>query len=329
MSAHSTSIPGRGFLWQTAQLLGLLLTAALLVALWQWPHLSLRVLWYAIIPVLPAVFLVHPGLWRNVCPLATLNMLPGRYSRGRVLGPRGIGLATGFGIVLLAALVPARRFVFNTDGPALAMVVIAVALLSLAMGFVFDRKAGFCNAFCPVLPVERLYGQDPLTDVSNPRCPTCTLCTRKGCVDLTPRRSAQAAASASGHRWLFTPYGTFAAAFPGFVVSYYLVPDGGWADAGSVYLRIASGSVLSWAVVASVVAGFRPKSRAALPVLGIFALGLYYWFGAPGIAEAWSLGSSFTLSVRIASLILIGVWLWRRPSRSDVGPRASRSSALG
>src|SRR4051812_28650026 len=68
-------------LWQTGQVAGLMLTVALLTGLWFEPEPTLRVLWYAIIPVLPAVFLIQPGIWRNVCPLVTLNTLPGTRSR--------------------------------------------------------------------------------------------------------------------------------------------------------------------------------------------------------------------------------------------------------
>ena len=55
-------------------------------------------------------------------------------------------------------LVPARRFLCNEHGIALAVVVISVAVAALAFGAVFDFKAGFCNAICPGLPVEKLYG---------------------------------------------------------------------------------------------------------------------------------------------------------------------------
>lgn len=311
MSVETESLPHRAGLWHAAQVLGLALTIALLLGLWSRPDSALKVLWYAVIPVLPAVFLVHPGLWRNVCPLATLNMISGKWSRGWTLDAGKAKWATVMGIALLALLVPARRVVFNTDGPALAAVIVAVALLALVLGFLFDRKAGFCNAICPVLPVERLYGQNPLGSVSNPRCPSCTLCTARGCLDLAPRRSASQAVRGAERWWTLTSYGAFAAAFPGFVVAYYLVPDGGWVDVPAVYATVAVGSAVSWAAVSVLLALLGTESRRALPFLGATALGLYYWFGAPGIAEVWGVGDAFATITRVAALGLIAFWLWR------------------
>lgn len=302
--------------WVATQYLGLLATMGLLAGLMLYPEPSLRILWYAVISVLPAVFLLHPALWRNVCPLATLNMLPGGRSKGLKIDATTARYATIVGLFLLALLVPARRFVFNTNGPLLAAVIVVVALLALALGFVYERKAGFCNAICPVLPVERLYGQGPLMAVENPRCPTCTLCTAKGCLDLVPARSAQQAVGrAEGRRWLFTAYGAFAAAFPGFVVAYYLIPDGTWADAGQIYLQIGAGAAASWALVGVLALPFRLEARAALPLLGALALALYYWYGAPGIADAWQFPFAFTSAVRVGALALVALYLYRNRSR--------------
>ena len=33
-------------------------------------------MWKVIIPTLPLLFLVAPGLWRNLCPLAASNQTP-------------------------------------------------------------------------------------------------------------------------------------------------------------------------------------------------------------------------------------------------------------
>ena len=46
----------------------------------------------------------------------------------------------------------------------------AAGLAAWMLGRRGERKAGFCNALCPILPVERLYGQAPLVAAGNPRC---------------------------------------------------------------------------------------------------------------------------------------------------------------
>src|SRR5690606_39768035 len=108
---YSTSNP----LWRLASLLGLVLTAVLLLGLVVRPTLTLHLLWDMIIPLLPLVFLANPMIWRNVCPLGTLNRLTGASADRRA--PSRSVLRGGWvvGIVLLAILVPARRFLFNED----------------------------------------------------------------------------------------------------------------------------------------------------------------------------------------------------------------------
>src|SRR5581483_4900875 len=97
-------------LWRAAQMTGLFLTVALLAALLCWPKPALHVLWDMVIPILPATFLVNPLVWRNVCPLATLNASTGQHIGRRAIPSRLLHAAWIVGLVLLAALVPARRF---------------------------------------------------------------------------------------------------------------------------------------------------------------------------------------------------------------------------
>ena len=50
-----------------------LVVAALLIAV---PDTGLFVMWKVVIPLLPLLFLVAPGVWRNICPLAASNQTP-------------------------------------------------------------------------------------------------------------------------------------------------------------------------------------------------------------------------------------------------------------
>ena len=70
--------------WATAQFLGLVTTVLFIIGFFVRPHTALNTLWNAAIPLLPATFLINPILWRNSCPLATLNMLPNRFGGRRV-----------------------------------------------------------------------------------------------------------------------------------------------------------------------------------------------------------------------------------------------------
>ena len=174
-------------------------------------------------------------------------------------------------------------------------------------------KAGFCNAICPVLPVERLYGQRPLARIDNPRCAPCTMCTIKGCIDLATAKSiAQTLGRARrSHTWLSAWYGVFVAAFPGFVVGYYTTQDGPLATAGTVYLTIAAWAGGSYILTQLVVRAFRIRSALAIPALAAVAFALYYWFAAALIAPALRLTDAGTVGIRAAALALIVAWFWR------------------
>jgi hypothetical protein len=319
---HSNHEP-LGLSWKVAQMIGVALTGLLVAGLFLRPEMTLNVLWYAVVPILPATFLVSPALWRNVCPLATLNVWTNRTASRSPLSP---GMTAKFGVVgvvLLGALVPARRFVFNSDGPVLAVVIIGVAVLAAVSGFIFPVKSGFCNGLCPILPVERLYGHRPLITIPNPRCVPCTTCTVGGCIDLAPRKSAvyPLGRARSSHLWLTTSYGIFAASFPGFVLGYFTVVDGPMSSALGVYLHIALWASLSFGVTAFVVGLINIGSQQAITALAAAGAGIYYWFAASSTAVALSLPGSFVPITRVVTLTLVAVWWLRSSPRVDADQR--------
>lgn len=304
--------PASSPLWRWAQASGVVLTLVLLAGLISRPATTLHVLWDMVIPILPAVFLVNPLLWRNVCPLATLNSLTGRSVGSRSLGSDLAGWAWVAGIVLLALLVPARRFLFNVNGLVLAATIVAVALLAVVAGLLFARRAGFCNALCPVLPVEKLYGQAPLLRVANPRCTDCSLCTPIGCIDLANSKTIPQTVGPARRDtgWVTTPFGAFAAAFPGFIVGYFTLENGDVGMALPVYTHVALAALISFALVAVITFVARLKAKLMFPVLGAMAFALYYWFAAPPLAAAYGI-AVVGVPLRIAALLLAGVWLGR------------------
>jgi hypothetical protein len=311
--------------WRAAQIAGVLLTVVLLAGLLIRPDLTLHVLWDMVIPILPAVFLVNPMLWRNACPLATLNTWSGARVGSRMLGAERSSQMWTIGIVLLAVLVPARRFLFNTQGPALAATILAVGLLALAAGLLFSRRAGFCNALCPVLPVEKLYGQAPLLRVPTQRCADCSLCTPVGCIDLA---STKVVAQTVGRArrdsgWVATPFGIFAAAFPGFIIGYFTLENGGLATAGSVYAQIAMAALVSYVIVAGITVIGDLGARIILPILGAMAFALYYWYSAPPLAEAWGVAAA-GIPLRVLAVGFAFYWLARALS---AGGRAAHPHA--
>ena len=58
---------------RAGSIVGALAVAALLLVV---PDTGLFVMWKVVIPLLPLLFLIAPGLWRNLCPLAASNQTP-------------------------------------------------------------------------------------------------------------------------------------------------------------------------------------------------------------------------------------------------------------
>lgn len=314
-------------LWRIAQLAGVGLTLALLAALFLRPAGALTILWSLVIPLVPASLLVAPHLWRNVCPLATLNMASNGLLARRSPSPRLIAGGAVAGMVLLWVMVPARRILFNTDATMLAVTIAAVAVLALVLGAVFEAKSGFCNALCPVLPVERLYGQAPFIELSNPRCDGCSHCSVKGCIDLAPAHAIAPVVTTmgTGRAWWWSAFGIFAAGFPGFVLGYYLVPDGPLTSALATYGTVAAVTVASSVLTVVLASTFTVSARDMMPVLAAAAAGVYYWFASPILAGTLALGPAGAVVLRVVFLGLVGVWLVRAVGKArDRVPERAR-----
>lgn len=310
MSSIRLPLVARSPLWTIARNSGMVLLVVLFLAMTQWPRATVNLLWNNVIPLLPAVFLINPMIWRNVCPLATLNELTGHRNARPALSTPTLVRFWAVGIVLLFVLVPARRFIFNEHPLPFAVTVLAVGGIALGLGLLVSRRGGFCNTLCPVLPVEKLYGQSPLIAVGSSRCMDCSQCTTAGCIDLAGKRSArQSVKSGQGLSWMLNPFGIFAASFPGFVISYYLTQNTTLTDAGGVYLTVALWTLGSLLLVSTVVGFLRLEANQVLPLLGGAAFGLYYWFGAPGLAAAYHLPPLGAAIIRGAMFGLLAFWL--------------------
>jgi hypothetical protein len=195
-----------------------------------------------------------------------------------------------------------------------------VAALALVAGYFAPRRSGFCNSLCPVLPVEKLYGQAPLVALGSARCGDCARCTPVGCIDLVGRRSAvRSVRGVRGEQWLRSPFGVFACAFPGFVIGYFTTANGAGATALGTYAHVTMWSAGSLVLIAAFVLVTRVRASRMLLVLGGLSVGIYYWFAAPKLAEAYGGGAGAWIGLRGVALCFVGLWLLqglRRERRS-------------
>lgn len=305
--------PRHARLWALARWTAFLAVPVLLVLLVLTPDAALTALWYVIIPVLPATFFLTPALWRGICPLATLNELGNRIGTPRALSPKAAAALGALGLVLFHVMVPGRRILFNANGPALVVTVGLVGALAVAAGAIWSVRSAFCNALCPVLPVEMLYGQAPLLPLARGRCPTCTVCTPRGCLDLSERKTIPQVLGPTrrSQAWIVSPFGVFAAALPGFIVGYSVLTDGPLASAGTVYLTTLGASLISYLVTALVVLVTKLRASTAMILLAAAAGGLYYWFAGPVIATQLAADRFLSLAIRVVGMGIVAVWLAR------------------
>src|SRR4029450_10397977 len=145
-----TNIPSRLSVkaWQTLRvgsLLGGLAVAALLPAA---AEPGLFIFWKVVIPALPLLWMIAPGLWRNLCPLAASNQTP------RVLGlTRGLTIPDwlkeyGYVIAISLFLVLAslRKLGLDDSGPPSALLLLGAMGAAFAGGVAFKGKSGWCSA---------------------------------------------------------------------------------------------------------------------------------------------------------------------------------------
>jgi hypothetical protein len=290
----------------------------------------LDIFWKIVVPILPASFLVAPMLWRNVCPLATMNQWTGKRSARAAPSPAAARALQWSGIAVLFVLVPFRHVVLNTMPLGMLALIAVVGVLALAAGRVWPVRSGFCNGLCPVRPVETLYGQRPLAAVPRARCQDCTLCVKSGCLDLWGAKTAPhlLGRQRRGMRWMLEPFGFFTIAFPGLVLAYFLTQDTTpWPTAYGLVLVLATASAT---LVGALIATLGIPPRIATPALAAVAFGLYYWFAAPGFGEAVHLPGGPWPVRTVAGLLLVGWVLPRRIRGSGTGilNSTSRSPAL-
>ena len=270
-------------------------------------------------PLLPLVWFVAPGLWRNVCPLAATNQIPRvlGFTRGRT-APRWFRTyAPLAGIAIFLAAVFARPTVFEDDGAATAALIGGALVAAFAGGYVLKGKSGWCSSLCPMLPVQRMYGQTPFANVPNSHCRPCLGCT-KNCFDFNPKVAFLADVHDGDRQWSTTRK-LFTAAFPGLVIAFFTEQD------VAVMALAVGASAGSFLALEALLPATTPKLAA---VYGAVAINLFYWWAAPGPDWiAWPL--------RAAVLALTVVWLRRTFAKERVFlerqglPTPPRAARLG
>jgi hypothetical protein len=255
------------------------------------PAIGLALMWNLLIPVAPALVTMAPGLWRNVCPMATMHMLPQKLGIGQSIKMPEWGAAalSATSVVLLFLIVPMRRIGLNTDGTLTATMLLSAAFVAFTMGSLFEMRSGWCTSLCPIHPVERLYGTNPAVSFKNARCSLCESCSNP-CPDSTPEMTPTQAGPTRIQQWL----GNFlVGSFPGFVWGWYQTPDYALQDVGAgeivaAYAWPYGAALVTYLLfkVGEQVLRDRKDARATMHrIFAAAAISTYYWYRLPGPAS--------------------------------------------
>ena len=331
---NSTQLPRRVPIaaWHAARVVSVAAAIGLCVLLVVRPATGLELWWGLAIPLLPLVWLVAPGLWRNVCPLAATNQTPRllKFSRARTAPDAFREYAPLVGMGAFVLLVASRRPLLDDSGVATAALIGTALAAAFAGGILLKGKSGWCSSVCPLLPVQRVYGQTPYVTVANSHCLPCVGCT-KNCYDFNPRVAYLADLYEddrhhTGYRKLF------AGALPGLVLCHFTLP----ADiaAAEVYGRFAlyvAASAGSFFVAETLVKVSVNKITA---VYGAVSISLFYWYSAPVLAQTLFGGQApwFEWSLRLAVWAAAAVWLvrtWRKEALFVERAKAAPPVRLG
>jgi nitrite reductase (NADH) large subunit len=302
--------------WHVGRVLSVCSAIGLCILLLVKPEKGLELWWKLAIPSLPLLWLTAPGLWRNLCPLAASNQTPRlfKFTRGLTIPDWYREYAPVVGMTAFILLVASRKPLLNTSGVATAVLVGGSLVGALMGGIVFKGKSGWCSSLCPLLPVQRIYGQTPFATVPNSHCQPCVGCT-KNCYDFNPRVAYLADLYEEDRH--YTGYRKFfVGCFPGLVLCYFTLPE--HISAASDYGRFALYIAASAGSFFLAEALLKVTVNKITAVYGAVAISLFYWYASKVLAGTLT-GSEttawFVWGLRGIVWVMAAVWLvrtWRK-----------------
>ncbi len=272
--------------WQAVRVGSVLAYIAVVVTLFVRPAAGLFVFFHVVVPLWPALFFIAPGVWRNICPLSASNQLPRVTGFSRAATAPGWWTRNGFLIAaaLFFGIAGARLIGLDRNGPAMGVVLAVIIASAFAGGLAFKGKSGWCSSICPLLPLQRTYGQTPYVTSPNSHCESCVGCA-KNCYDFKPRAAWQADMADPEPQWS-APRILFAAALPGFIIGFFTVHAQHSGTATEKYGVLAL-FVLVSVGLCYVLQAVTPLSPAMVTAgFAAVAINAYYWFSGPILTDS-------------------------------------------
>ncbi len=302
--------------WRAVRVVSVAVYLALVTGLFVRPAGALFAFFQVIVPLLPLVFFVAPGLWRNICPLAAVNQAPRVFGFTRAFTPPAWMRRHGFVIafVLFFGITSARIAVFNTNGRATGILLAATIASAFLGGVLFTGKSGWCSSICPLLPLQRAYGQTPFVRVPNSHCQPCVGCT-KNCYDYKPQVAYQADMRDADSNWV-SPRKLFVAALPGFVLGFFTLAASNHLETAQVYERLAvysAGGIASFYLLDALLP---VTSRMLTAIYPTAAINIFYWYAGVVLADSFRTVTGAAIPwirwpIRAIVLVLTLIWIAR------------------
>lgn len=309
--------------WLVLRYLCVVLALGVVALLILQPQQGLTLFWMVTVPILPAVFVLTPGVWRNVCPMAALNQAPRLlgFTRGLTHTPliREYSYVVGIGLFFL--LVSSRKWLFDGSGLATGLLILFGLLGAFVGGLVFKGKSGWCSSICPLLPVQRIYAQAPVKQVANAHCRPCVGCT-KNCFDFNPGVAYLADQYDSDKRYVGYRR-VFAAILPGFILAFYTIPPG--SAPLTIYATFGLYGGLSLAIFHLLDTFLKLPNNRLTVLFGAAAFSCYYWFasvtwfsGLSRLTGQWAVPDAGPWLVRATVLVLAAAWIVRNFTKENL-----------
>lgn len=273
-------------IWRIVQTAVWLVGAAILTCLLFFPSLGTLLLWNILIPVAPALFVVAVGAWRNVCPLATTNLLPRQLnlSKRKKLTATQLGKLNLIAVIALFTIVPLRHAVFNNNGVLTGILIIGMTAIGVSLGFIYEWKSAWCSGLCPVHPVEKLYGGNVLMSLPNANCDQCMNCVIP-CPDSTPNVNPKISAKTIYHK---TSGLLIIGGLPGFIWGWFHVPDEYTITSLSTFLSVYEIPLIGLAVTLAIYLILsnvidKKYERRLISIFAASGVSCYYWYRIPSL----------------------------------------------
>ena len=289
MNIQATSILSGSSLmyWRIVQILMGLIGISIFFSLIFFPEIGIHAFWNVLIPVAPLLLVVAAGLWRNICPLASTSLISRHVglAKNKRIKEKQQGRLQLISVILLLLIVPLRHTIFDTNGPATALVIGMLAIIAFYVGFRYDWKSAWCSGLCPIHPVEKLYGRKNLVVLPNAHCKSCV-----NCVSLCPDSTSSVHPLSKKKKIINQKIaGTLMiGGFPGFIWGWFHVQDyhnnEGWKHLISTYAYplIAMAITLVLFLLAKKIVA-QKNEITLMNVFATAAVSIYYWYRLPAL----------------------------------------------